>query len=180
MFLGFDLSVQLLILLGIGIQFVLLIFSCCACIKSHVVYKVCSGGLGLLARLNIVHNREVLEQKLRKTIDQYALCIAVIHTAKMAACQSAAAQPIPAGCPDSDYLLCLYECSDGPLLPQCDGKQAFCMTGSNSVPLPGAVGAYEFLYIGVFGGGLNDSMLMTSMMTARGFPIISVLLSAAF
>ena len=47
-------------------------------------------------------------------------------------------------------------------------KQAFCMTGSNSVPLPGAVGAYEFLYIGVFGGGLNGSMLMTSMMTALG------------
>lgn len=42
------------------------------------------------------------------------------------------------------------------------------MTGSNAVPLPGAVGAYEFLYIGVFGSALNDSMLSISMMTARG------------
>lgn len=40
------------------------------------------GGPCLLARLNIVHNREVLEQKLRKTIDQYALCIAVIAQRK--------------------------------------------------------------------------------------------------
>lgn len=122
MFLGFDLSVQLLILLGIGIQFVLLIFFVLCMYKSHVVYKVCSGGLGLLARLNIVHNREVLEQKLRKTIGPVRTVHRCDRTAKMAACQSAAAQPIPAGCPDSDYLLCLYECSDGPLLPQCDGK----------------------------------------------------------
>ena len=70
MFLGFDLSVQLLILLGIGIQFVLLIFFVLCMYKSHVVYKECSGGLGQLARLKLVHIREVVEQMLRKSIDQ--------------------------------------------------------------------------------------------------------------
>ena len=168
MFLGFDLSVQLLILLGIGIQFVLLIFFVLCMYKSHVVYKVCSGGLGLLARLNIVHNREVLEQKLRKTIDQYALCIAVIAQRKwlpvkvlLLNLSQRAAQ----------ILITCFVCMSAPTglsFLSVMAKQAFCMTGSNSVPLPGAVGAYEFLYIGVFGGGLNDSMLMTSMMTARG------------
>ena len=46
--------------------------------------------------------------------------------------------------------------------------QSFCMTGSNSIPLPGAVGAYEFLYLGTFGGVLDEMTLMPSLMTARG------------
>lgn len=126
------------------------------------------GGPCLLARLNIVHNREVLEQKLRKTIDQYALCIAVIAQRKwlpvkvlLLNLSQRAAQ----------ILITCFVCMSAPTglsFLSVMAKQAFCMTGSNSVPLPGAVGAYEFLYIGVFGGGLNDSMLMTSMMTARG------------
>lgn len=46
--------------------------------RSQLVYKICSVCLGLLARLRLVRNREALEQKLRKTIDQYAMCISVI------------------------------------------------------------------------------------------------------
>ena len=169
MFLGFDLSVQLLILLGIGIQFVLLIFFVLCMYKSHVVYKVCSGGLGLLARLNIVHNREVLEQKLRKTIDQYALCIAVIAQRKwlpvkvlLLNLSQRAAQ----------ILITCFVCMSAPTglsFLSVMAKQAFCMTGSNSVPLPGAVGAYEFLYIGVFGGGLGLWLGMTLLRRTERF-----------
>lgn len=168
MFLGFDLSVKLLILFGISIQFVLLICFVLCMYRSQVVYKICSVCLGLLARLRLVRNREALEQKLRKTIDQYAMCISVIAGRKWL---SVKILLLNISQRFAQILITCFVCMSAPTglsFLSVMAKQAFCMTGSNAVPLPGAVGAYEFLYIGVFGSALNDSMLLTSMMTARG------------
>lgn len=168
MFLAFNLSVKALILFGIGIQFVLLIFFVLCMYKSHVIYGVCSACLGLLTRLRLVRNRDALDQKLRTTIDQYALCISAIGENKWLPIKVLLlnlAQRV------AQILITCFVCMSVPTGISFLGvmaKQAFCMTGSNAVPLPGAVGAYEFLYIGVFDGALNDSMLITSMMTARG------------
>lgn len=171
MFLGFDLSIQILIFFGIGIQFVLLICFVLCMYQSRVVHKICSVCLSLLTRLHLVRNREVLEQKLQKTIDQYTMCISVIAESKWLPLKVLLlniSQRL------AQILITCFVCMSAPTglsFLSVMAKQAFCMTGSNAVPLPGAVGAYEFLYIGVFGSALNDSMLLTSMMTAREFPI---------
>ncbi len=168
LFLSFPLSIQLLIVFGIGIQFVLLIFFLLCMYRSAVVYKIAVAALGLLARLHIVHNKAELDQKLRQTIDQYALCISMISESKWLFLKvlllnlSQRITQILITC-----FVCLSASTGGSFLSVM-AKQAFCMTGSNSVPLPGAVGAFEFLYIGIFGSALSDSMLITSMMTARG------------
>lgn len=168
LFLSFRFSIQLLICLGIGIQFILLIFFLLCMYKSQVVYQIASAILTLLTRLKLVHNPDVWNDKLRQTVEQYSSCITMISESKWLFFKvlflnlSQRITQVWITC-----FVCMSASVGGSFLSVM-AKQAFCMTGSNSIPLPGAVGAYEFLYIGVFGSTLSDSMLVTSMMTARG------------
>lgn len=168
LFLSFQWSVRLLIVLGIGIQFVLLLFFLLCMYRSNVVYKPASWVIGLLAHLNFVRNKEVMDEKLKQTIEQYAQCISMISESKwlfLKVLLLNLSQRI------AQIMITCFVCMSAPTgisFLSVMAKQAFCMTGSNSVPLPGAVGVFEFLYIGVFGNALSDSMLITSMMTARG------------
>ena len=168
MFLGFDWAVQVLVLLGIVIQFVALLFCLLCMYKSDLIYKVCVACLRGLSRLRILRNAERWEEKLRDTIDQYALCISAISANRWIPIKALlfnTAQRI------SQILITSFVCasaSTGVTFLEAMALQSFCMTGSNSIPLPGAVGAYEFLYLGTFGGVLDEITLMPSLMTARG------------
>ena len=168
MFLSFDWSVQLLVLLGIIIQFAALLFCLLCMYKSDLIYRFCVAFLRGLSRLRILRNAKKQEEKLRNTIDQYALCISAISSNRWIPIKALlfnTAQRI------AQILITSFVCvsvSTGVTFLDAMALQSFCMTGSNSIPLPGAVGAYEFLYLGTFGGVLDEMTLMPSLMTARG------------
>ncbi len=45
--------------------------------------------------------------------------------------------------------------------------QSFVLLGYNSIPLPGGVGAYEYLYLDIYGQVYGSAFVSSSMMVAR-------------
>ena len=45
--------------------------------------------------------------------------------------------------------------------------QAFVLVGYNSIPLPGGVGAFEFLYLNIYGLAFGDAFILAAMMITR-------------
>ena len=46
--------------------------------------------------------------------------------------------------------------------------QAFVLIGYNSVPLPGGVGAFEYLYLHIYGLHYQNAFILSAMMVTRG------------
>lgn len=168
LFLRLSWPIQLLILLGIGIQFLLLIFFLLCMFKSDLVLRMSHGLIGALAKLHLVRDREGKEEKARHTVDQYAQCVSMMAGSRRLFVEVLAlnlAQRV------LQMLIACFVCTAVPTgltFGQVLARQAFCLTGSNSVPLPGSVGAFEYLYLGIFGLDMLPSALVPSMMTARG------------
>ena len=168
MFLRFEWSVQLLILLGIVIQFFALILFLMCMYRSAVVRRISMVLLRFLARIRIVRSPDRLEKKLEHTISQYANCISAISANPWIIVKSLLLNTLQRV---SQILIISFvgvSTASGISFTEAMALQAFCMTGSNSVPFPGAMGAYEYLYLGTFGVFMKESVLIPSMMTARG------------
>ena len=45
--------------------------------------------------------------------------------------------------------------------------QAFVLIGYNSIPLPGGVGAFEYLYLHIYGLLFEDAFILSAMMVTR-------------
>lgn len=45
--------------------------------------------------------------------------------------------------------------------------QAFVLIGYNSVPLPGGVGAFEYLYLHIYGLLFENAFILAAMMVTR-------------
>lgn len=168
LFLRMKWTIQLLILAGLIVQLALLIFFLLCMYKSDLVSRMTTAVIRLFARLKLVRNQEATEQKMRKTVNQYAQCVSLI-TGK----PNLLVKVLFLNLAQRFFqiLITCFVCTAAPTgtsFLQIMAMQAFCMTGSNCVPLPGSVGAYEYLYIGIFGLDMNAAALVPSMMTARG------------
>lgn len=168
LFLRLAWPVQLLILLGIGIQFVLLVFFLLCMFKSDLVLGMSRGVIRFLGKLHLVRDPAAKEEKIHHTVEQYAQCVSLMAGSRRLFLEVLAlnlAQRVV------QMLITCFVCTAVPTglnFGQVLARQAFCLTGSNSIPLPGSVGAFEYLYIGIFGLDIYPDALLPSMMTARG------------
>lgn len=168
LFLRMAWPVQLLILLGIGIQFVLLVFFLLCMFKSDLVLGMSRGVIRFLGKLHLVRDPAAKEEKIHHTVEQYAQCVSLMAGSRRLFLEVLAlnlAQRV------IQMLITCFVCTAVPTglnFGQVLARQAFCLTGSNSIPLPGSVGAFEYLYIGIFGLDIDPGALLPSMMTARG------------
>ena len=168
LFLRMEWPIQLLILLGIGIQFVLLIFFLLCMFKSDLVLRMSRGVIRFLGKLHLVRDQAAKEEKIHHTVEQYAQCVSLMAGSWRLFAEVLAlnlAQRVV------QLLITCFVCTAVPTgltFGQVLARQAFCLTGSNSIPLPGSVGAFEYLYIGIFGLDIHPGALLPSMMTARG------------
>lgn len=168
LFLRMEWPIQLLILLGIGIQFVLLIFFLLCMFKNDLVLRMSRGVIRFLGKLHLVRDQAAKEEKIHHTVEQYAQCVSLMAGSRRLFAEVLAlnlAQRVV------QLLITCFVCTAVPTgltFGQVLARQAFCLTGSNSIPLPGSVGAFEYLYIGIFGLDIHPGALLPSMMTARG------------
>lgn len=168
LFLRLDLAIKLLIFFGIAVQFCLLIFFLLCMYKSDLVFRMSKAVIRLLVRLKLVRNQTAMEEKLHHTVSQYAQCVIVV-TSNRGLIWKVLLMNLEQRI--VQIMITCFVCTAVPTglsFFQLMARQAFCMTGANSVPLPGAVGAFEYLYIGIFGLDMDAAMLIPSMMVARG------------
>lgn len=166
-FLRFRFSVKLLIVLGIAAQFLLLAFFT-ACMFCHRAVLKCGNALitfGLKIRL--LKKEEKWRKKLADTVEKYRGCLTTLRTHKVLFVAVLLLNIMQRA---SQILITCFVCAAGHAetpFYTVFAMQAFVTLGYNSVPLPGGVGAFEYMYMNIYGVYFTDSFIIAAMMVTR-------------
>lgn len=157
MFLGFSWLSQTLIIAGFVIQslltglFIMLIY------KEKIVMKIANGGMKFLTKIHLMHNLEKRQKKLKKTEEKYRQCAQAIKNNKRNIAK-AFVYNLLQRLSLIMVSVCVFIGVDGGISRAYDAlvAQGFVVLGSNSVPIPGAMGAADYLFIDTYGSFAND------------------------
>lgn len=157
MFLDFDLAAKLFIIVGLFVQLVF-IFTFFMCIFNRkLVRKAASFILRLLCKLKIFKDYEARMEKLEVSLEQYAKCGELIRRdyrfmLKVLFINLVQRMSLIA------VSMCIFIGVGGApgLLDHAFSAQTFAILGSNSVPLPGAVGVVDYIFIHGFANIVPD------------------------
>lgn len=157
MFRHFSIWSKYMILIGCVVQFVLLTVFLLLVYKEKIVTKIANTGMKILHKLHLMKNIEKRQAHLVEVERQYKECAAAIKNNKVAVFKAFIfnlLQRISLIC----VSVCVYMGVEGNIKRAFDvfSAQGYVVLGSNSVPIPGAVGAADYLFIDGFGGILKD------------------------
>ena len=160
--------VKLLIVLGFAVQFALLGFFIACMFCGRAVMKLGNGIITLLVKMRLVKREEKWRTRLQEEVEKFAKCRGEI-----------AAHP---GMSVANFLFNLLQRLSHVLVscfvclaaaPESDFfalfvLESFVLIGYNSVPLPGGVGAFEYLYLHIYCICFADeAFVLAAMMVTR-------------
>ncbi len=168
MFLQFDGNfARVLVILGLSVQ-TLLLGLCVACIFCHkAVLKVGNGLITVLAKIRIAKHPDKWRKKLSDEVEKFAASKGVfrshpalfVETLLINILQRVSQTLIPC-------LIC-YAVDPSVSFVDLFAMQAFVLLGYNFVPLPGGVGAYEYLYVHIYRIRFLPEFILSAMMVSR-------------
>lgn len=166
-FLAFDVFPKILIILGIFMQVLLLLFFIGCMYFDKLLLKAGNGLISLLGKMHIIKNKEKWTGKLYNAIQSYHDSFNKIkqyHGIFLEILIYNILQRV------SQILINCFVCMAA--APESNiidlfALQSFVVLGYNCLPLPGGVGAYEYLYINIFGGLFAEKFILSAMMVSR-------------
>ena len=168
MFSRFGFWIKFLVAAGLIVQSLLLAFFI-ACMRCHKAVLGCGNGLiSFLHKLKIVKNTEKWRAKLTDEVEKYRTSFEEIKKHRALFFEALIlniAQRV------SQILITCFVCLAADMqAPLADVfvMQAFVLIGYNSVPLPGGVGAFEYLYLHIYGLHYQNAFILSAMMVTRG------------
>jgi len=173
--------VRFLVIAGFVIQALLLGFFIACMICHRAVLKCGNGLIGLLSRMKIVKRKEKWQEKLRGGVEKYKNSLLIIkqHPSLVAealilnVAQRVSQTLIPC-------FVCLAAAPSASFL-ELFAMQSFVLLGYNSIPLPGGVGAYEYLYLNIYCLSFENSFILSAMMVSRTISYyISIIVSGVY
>lgn len=146
-----------MIFAGFIIQFILMTVFLLLVYREKIVMKIASVVMKLLNRIHLMHNIKKKQEHLKEVEQQYKDCAAAIKNHKkplFLAFVFNFLQRISL----IMVSVCVYMAKGGELSKAFDvfTAQGYVVLGSNSVPIPGAVGAADYLFIDGFGHIVKD------------------------
>lgn len=173
MFLEFVPFVQVLIVFGFVAQVALLIFFILCMCKHQQVLSFARFCVNLLYKIHVIKNKDKWMVKAEKVVDKYRGCYDDFKKNKITLFWVVLlnmAQRL------SQIMISVFVCKS---VVDCDvidvfAMQSFVVLGYNSIPLPGGIGAYEYLYLEIYGNSFSSSFIVVAMMVTR---VISYYLS---
>lgn len=168
LFLEFDFWPKFFVILGVVIQSALFVLLFLCMTFNKALKKFCNGIITLLTKIRIVKNPEKWRNKAEMEVGKYADCfkqfkkkpfvffIALVFNV----CQRVVRVLITC---------CICIAAD-PEAPFWDifVLQSFITVGYTSLPMPGGVGVFEYLYVRIFGLIFADTaFILSSMMVMR-------------
>ncbi len=181
MFVGFGAFVKFLVLAGLVFQSLLLAFCIMCMFCPGFIYKCGSGIITLLHKIRIIKKADKWRGRLQGVIDKYKGCLSALreHRALFAIVllfniiQRASQMLVTC-------FVCMAGRNDVPFL-EILVMQAYVTLGYNFIPLPGGVGAFEFLYLHIFILRYDKAFILVAMMITRVISYyISMALSGVF
>lgn len=172
--------VKFLIVFGVVAQILLLMFFI-ACMRYHkIVLKYGKLLIVVLNKVKIIRNKEKWIIKVENIVEKYRNCYEDFKAHKnmlipVLFCNVAQRT--------SQLLISVFVCKAAINCNFFDVliMQSFVMLGYNSIPLPGGIGAYEFLYLHIYCMFFDESFVIISMMVTRVISYyLSLILSGAY
>ena len=146
-----------LVLIGYGLQFVLLAVFLLLVFKEKIVMKIATIVLRLLHKIHIVRHIDKKLEHLEEVEKQYKECAKAIKQHKKSMLQAFICNLL-----QRLSLVCVSVCVFIGVTDSVSGAytafatQGYVVMGSNSVPIPGAVGAADYLFIDGFDTLVQD------------------------
>lgn len=170
-----------LVMLGVALQLLLLgFFIACICMHKAVL-KIGGGIVKLLAKMRIVKNREKWLDRLATEVDKYRSSFhemrrrpeLIIATLVLNVLQRLSQILIPS-------FVCLAVDPSADIIGLF-AMQSFVTLGYNSIPLPGGVGAYEYLYLRIYELSFDRAFILSAMMVTRAISYyLSLIVSGVY
>ncbi len=175
MVLRLDTVTQLFIYFGFVIAIVCTVLFVLCIVNGELVLRISRGTLRLCRRLHIVKNYEKHYLRLEKNVAHYNQCGAVLKNErtllfKVFLYNLAQRISVIAVC------VCVFSAvgGDAAKAPLVFCAQVFAIVGSNGVPIPGAVGIVEYIFLQAFRGVIFDPISV--VLISRGISFYSNLL----
>jgi uncharacterized protein (TIRG00374 family) len=172
-FLGLSGFVKFIVILGFFSQAFLLVFFI-FCMRYHTgVTKLGYFIVNFLSKIKIIKKKDKWLAKVDSTVDKYKNCYNDFRNNKKTFVYVLICNILQRV---SQILISVFVCKSA---IDCSFVEVFVMQtlvvmGYNSIPLPGGIGAFEYLYLKIYGLTLPNSFIIISMMVTR---VISYYLS---
>lgn len=164
LFLRLDFWPQFFIVLGVATQLLLVGFFIALMFCHRLILRTGNGIISLLAKMRIIKKKEKWRIKLIKEIAKYANCVRQIRKHRMLFVNVLL---LNFGEHVMRVLISVFVCL------AADGSasfwdifvlQSFLIVGYTSIPLPGGVGIFEFLYLSIYKLVFSEKQFMLSAM----------------
>ncbi len=169
-FFEFGLIYKILIVAGVVVQLGIMILFFMLMKKPSILKRLATGTLKLLCKIKLVKNIEAKIQKVDQTISSYKQSIDIIKGNVPLAFKAFLLNLIQR-VSQMAIAVFVYLAAGLDTIGVVDifVLQSFCLIGSNSVPIPGAAGVSEGLYLSAFSSFFaSKTMLLNCMMATRG------------
>lgn len=158
---------RFLIVLGFVVQGLLLAFFVACMFCGRAVVKLGNGLITLLVKLHIVKKPEKWRTRLAEEVEKFKECRRAIREKPLMSLANFSLNLCQRVC---HVLVSCFVCLAAS--PKTDFwdlfvLQAFVLVGYNSIPLPGGVGAFEFLYLNIYNILFGDAFILAAMMITR-------------
>lgn len=168
-FLNFDLIYKILIIAGVIVQSAILLFFLLLMKKPSVLRTLAKIAFTFLYKIKIVKNIEKKLEAIDNTIDSYKNCISIIGHNIPLALESLVLNFLQRVSQMAIAVFIYFAAGlKGISVVEIFVLQSFCLIGANSVPIPGAAGVSEGLYLNAFKPFFEKTMLLNCMMATRG------------
>lgn len=151
MIVGFGMISKCMIAAGFSLQFVLITVFILLVYKEKIVIKIANSGMKVLNKLHLMHNIEKRQAHLREVERQYKECADAIKHHKKSIFIAFICNLLQR-ISQIMVSVCVFIGVGGSISQAFDAftAQGYVILGSNSVPIPGAVGAADYLFIDGF------------------------------
>ena len=158
---------RILLILGFVVQGLLLLFFIACMFCGRAVLKCGNGIITLLVKLHIVKKPDKWREKLKTEVEKYRDCV---HELKKHPALFFSNMGFNLAQRASHVLVSCFVCMAA--APQTNFLdlfvlEAFVLIGYNSIPLPGGVGAFEYLYLNIYCIAFDDAFILVAMMVTR-------------
>ena len=159
MFLAFSPLAKVMILLGAAILLVLGLFFLMLLRKPRILNRICNAFLHLLEKIRLVRAAERLQSRLDVVMEEYELCSRMLLGKGRVLLESFFWNL----CQRLSYYLVPFA-----MAPKMFAMQSNVVLGACCVPIPGAMGAADYMLLDGFGQLMSEDAAITMEMLCRG------------
>ncbi len=175
-FFSFSLPGRILILLGALIQTLFVVGLLLLILKEKIILRIAGFGLNLLHKLHLVRNVETKRESLHQMAEEYRACVGAFRKGKSVVVRVFLLNLLQRFC-NIGVTLCVFLATGGSALLAREVliTQGFVVLGSNAVPIPGAVGVSDGLFLDGFDCLIPDTTCVELLSRGISFYICLLL-----